>query len=142
MTTQNIDRVLDFAGFGGCASRCRLRVFWHQGLTVVVMTETGDNSGTSVTNCVEHIAAQVCEFYSLDPSRVCFVEHYTDGRTLDKNGELRADPMFEEHFDRVTFGIEREGVNWVLSAPKWKRITREEVERWTGQVWDREFRGI
>ena len=139
---ENVDRVLDFAGLGGSASRCRLRVFWHEGKTVVVMTETGDNESTSVTCAVSVIAARACEFYNLDPSRVLFVEHYPDSRALGNDGALRLDAVFEEHFDRVWFDVSREGADWRLSAPRWKRITREEVERWTGRVWDREFQKI
>ncbi len=107
---------------------------------IVVMTEAADNPGTSVTNAAEIIATMFCERYGLNPRQVIFIEHYPDSRTQARDGSRRRDMMFEEHFDRVTFAaISREGVNWCLALPQWKRMAREQVERLTGQVWEPEF---
>lgn len=139
----NIDTTFNYVGFHGCKSYCRLRIFNNEERHVVVMTETGDNSGTSVTNAVEEVALQVCERYSLNPHQTLFIEHYPDSRTPARDGQRRPAPMFEEHFDRVTFGsITREGVNWRLSVPQWKRMAREQVERLTGKVWEAEFEHV
>ncbi len=135
-----IDTKFEYLGIGGCASHCRLRVFKHGGGVVVVMTETGDNTGTSVTNAIEDVATLVCERFSLNPQQAVFIEHYPDSRTPARDGHRRHDAMFEEHFDRVTFAsITREGVNWDLSMPQWKRMAREQVERLTGIVWETEY---
>jgi hypothetical protein len=135
-----IDTKFSYTGFHGCASFCRLRVFKRDAGAVVVMTETGDNSGTSVTNAVEEVATQACERYSLNPHNTIFIEHYPDSREPSRDGHRRPDAIFEEHFDRVTFAsIAREGVNWSLAVPQWKRMAREQVERLTGKVWETEY---
>jgi len=132
------DNLFDYIGYS-CASHCRMRIFKHDNQTVVVMTEVGDNPGTSVTNMVEHIATQACEFYNLDPARCVFIEHYPDNRSEWALKRDVRDSLLEEHFSRAMFNcITREGVNWCLAQPHWRPIVREELERWTGEVWDAE----
>ncbi len=135
-----IDTKFQYAGIGSCPSHCRLRVFKHDGGVVVIMTETSDNTGTSVTNAIEDVATLVCERFSLNPLQTVFIEHYPDSRTPTRDGHRRPDAMFEEHFDRAVFAsITREGANWRLAVPQWKRMAREQVERLTGTVWEPEF---
>jgi hypothetical protein len=105
-----------------------------------VISELPDNAGTSVTNAAEIIAELLCERYNLAPAHTLFIEHYPDRRERLRDGT--PDPMDvtgAESFDLVTFGgVSREGVNWTLGTPGWKRLAREQVERWTGRVWEPE----
>lgn len=73
-----------YDGYGckGRASRCRARIFANGKNAVVVLTETRDNPGVSVTNDYERIASNmrgmVSQFipYSNFPSKVIWMEQY------------------------------------------------------------------
>lgn len=136
--SQAIDTVFPFIGLYGCASSCRVRVF-PGAAPIVVMTETGDNEGTSITNAVETVAAQVCDFYNLDAQSAVFIEHYPDRRGELKRARKIPDPIFEEHFDAVTFErIERGPNGWRFMRPRWQRLKRAEIEALTRQKWEPE----
>ncbi len=124
-----------FRGPSGIGSACRVRLYLpttaDQGETlgdapVVIVSELPDNAGTSVTNAIEQIAAEVIDAHSLAFERVpVFVEHYPPEAT----------GRGEETFDLVVFGhhevreIVRGGV-WrkELGPPTWKPLGRCSVE--------------
>ncbi len=55
-------------GFGEWESCCRLQIFEiHPELTVVIASDLGKDSGTSITNCAEQLAANVVKDFHLDP---------------------------------------------------------------------------
>jgi hypothetical protein len=95
-------------------------------MVVVIASELADNPGTSVTNWAEHLVTAACRQYGFDPSRILWIEHYPDRRTP---GKTQRDPIFEEHFDLVSF--HREDTRF--SRPTWTRITRRQVETLLGQ---------
>lgn len=61
--------VYRFKGLHGCESKCGLQIYGEEGKPyVIIATELPDNEGTSVTNYVEGLAAQVLSSL-LDKSR-------------------------------------------------------------------------
>ena len=136
-----IDTTFYFAGLYGCASHCRARVFGAGAAPVVLLTELADNDGTSVTNGVETIAAQLCDFYRLDGADVVVVEHYPDSRTpVERAANLR-DPIFQERFAAVNFGFVAQGARgWHFSRPRWAPLAVAQLEALIGSRWAPESR--
>ena len=127
------DYIHTFRGPSGVRSACRVRLYLPDeedktldDAPVVIVSELPDNPGTSVTNAVEQIAAEVIDAHSLALERVpVFVEHYPPEAT----------GRGEETFDLVVFGhhevqeIVRGGV-WrkEVGSPTWKPLDRRAVE--------------
>ena len=126
----------------GVRSACRVRLYVpeEEDKTLdddpaVIISELPDNPGTSVTNAVEQIAAEVMDAHSLALECVpVFVEHYP----------LEATARGEETFDLVDFGhhevreVVRGGV-WRkgIGSPTWKSLDRRAVEVLLGSpVWE------
>lgn len=82
----DIDQHLDYAGFNEHRQRgvCRVRVWLDR--RVAVVTEIDENTGPSVTNCIEHVADAVGELLcnaGIDNWRYFgwqLVEHYEANR--------------------------------------------------------------
>ena len=91
------------------SARCRVRV----NNNVVVATELLDNPGMSLTNAAASVAMQVCQYYEIPPEQLVWVEHYPE------------ETGHEETFDLVHFSFDL----GKLSAPRWKRISKEEVQQ-------------
>jgi hypothetical protein len=125
------DYIHAFRGPSGVRSACRVRLYMPAeedeacgDAPVVIVSELANNPGTSVTNAIEQIAAEVMD--SLTPTRVpVFVEHYPPEST----------GRCEETFDLVVFahdeireamrgGIRRK----ILGSPTWKSLDRQAVE--------------
>ena len=76
------DYIHAFRGPAGARSACRVRLYVPDeedeafgDAPVVIVSELANNSGTSVTNAIEQIAAEVMD--TLTPTRIpIFVEHY------------------------------------------------------------------
>jgi hypothetical protein len=127
------DYIHAFRGPSGVRSACRIRLYLPDeedkildGAPVVIVSELPGNPGTSVTNAVEQIAAEVIDAHSLALERVpVFVEHYPPEAT----------GRGEETFDLVVFGhhevreVVRGGV-WrkEVGSPTWKPLDRHVVE--------------
>ncbi len=120
-----------FRGPSGVRSACRVRLYLldEEGETlgdapVVVFSELADNPGTSVTNAIEQLAAEVLDTHALARVPV-FVEHYPPEATGGR----------DETFDLVVFAhhevreIVRGGV-WrkEIGPPTWKPLGRRAVE--------------
>ena len=135
--TKTIDTRFDFIGLWGCASHCRARLYSDASGVLVLLTERDDNDGTSVTNAIEELAMQLCDFYHLDGSATVWVEHYPDGRNERERAANCPDPIFEEHFSVVTFGhVERcSDGGWGLRLPNWAPLTVEKFEVLIGEKW-------
>jgi hypothetical protein len=58
---------------------CDIDVYSFEDVDMVVCTEREDNEGMSVTNAIEKIAEAVVVGFALDPERLAWVEHYTNG---------------------------------------------------------------
>jgi hypothetical protein len=100
----DIDQEFNYDGYHGVPSKCRLRV-WSFGrmntTVVVVLSDIALDSGTSVTNRIEHIATMVNKDVlipklGVDHDRAIWIQHHP-------NEEYRDDPEFE----LVTFDWEQ-----------------------------------
>lgn len=120
-----IDQEFNYAGAIGVASKCRLRV-WTTGspsMTVVVMlTSIPGDSGTSVTNLIQHIATMVNKDIiipklGVDHDRVIWIQHNT-------NKEYDDDP----EFDLVTFDWAETPRGQQATNVSWSRVSQALVE--------------
>jgi hypothetical protein len=107
-------------------STCRVSVFQHDEQIVVVLTETPNNRGVSVTNAVEHIAEMVMSLPLLQekrPDEIVWIEYYPQ---RGEYGDI------EETWDRVELKWEFREDGWHVTAgvdPRWQHLNRTEVSR-------------
>ena len=124
-----------FRGPTGGRSACRVRLYLPDAaepgetlddVPVVIVSEIPDNPGTSVTNAIEQIAAEVMDAHRFAMGRApVFVEHYPP----------RAAGGRDETFDLVDFAhhevreVMRGGI-WhkEIGSPTWAHLSRREVE--------------
>jgi len=59
------------------------RIDLPDGRTVVACLQPAGNPGTSITNCVEGIAAQVCARFDICPAKLIWLEHYPQIRPAE-----------------------------------------------------------
>jgi hypothetical protein len=130
-----------FRGPTGGRSACRVRLYLpgasEPGETlgdapVVIVSELPDNPGTSVTNAIEQIAAEVMDAHRFAMGRApLFVEHYPPRATGGR----------DETFDLVVFAhyevreVMRGGI-WhkEIGSPTWSHLGRREVEVLVGST--------
>jgi len=125
------DHVHAFRGPSGVRSACRVRLYMpdEEGealgdAPVAIVSELADNPGTSVTNAIEQLTAEVMDVHGLGRVPV-FVEHYPPEATGGR----------EETFDLVVFAhhevreVLRGGL-WrkEIGPPTWKPLGRRAVE--------------
>lgn len=125
------DYVHAFRGPSGVRSACRVRLYMPDeeveslgDAPVAIVSELADNPGTSVTNAIEQLAAEIMDAHDLLRVPV-FVEHYPPEATGGR----------EETFDLVVFAhhevrdVLRGGV-WrkEVGPPTWKSLDRRAVE--------------
>lgn len=68
-------------GFGKWDSRCRIRIFRpHPEQIVVIASDLGEDSGTSITNCADSLATLIVRDFCLDPDLLLWIEHYPRNR--------------------------------------------------------------
>jgi hypothetical protein len=124
-----------FRGPTGGRSACRVRLYLPGAAepgetvgdaTVVIVSELPDNPGTSVTNAIEQIAAEVMDAHRFAMGRApVFVEHYPPRATGGR----------DETFDLVVFAhheareVVRGGI-WhkEIGSPTWAHLSRRQVE--------------
>lgn len=77
LTTDRTDYWRGFGdGFGNWESHCRLRIFRpHPEAIVVVVSDQGGDTGTSITNCASQLATRVVKEFELDLARLTWIEH-------------------------------------------------------------------
>jgi len=124
------DELFPFSGYFGSPAHCRLhwlrRRILGQEKVIVIATELPTNTGTSITNRIEHLAGAICRSHRFDPQRLILIEHYPDQRPI---GSKLRDSLREEHFSLVS--CHREGGKF--TRPQWLRLTRKQVETLFGQ---------
>lgn len=81
MSKPTVDQIYYWKGFGDglgqWESYCRLRIWQpHPEQTIVMLSDEGLDSGTSITNCVEYIAPKIAAEFELDPQTTDWIEHY------------------------------------------------------------------
>lgn len=116
----------EYAGYSGARSVCEVSILRRDGQPpIVIFTELPDNPGTSVTNMIEHLAAEIQRRDSL-PAETIWIEHYPAERRPQGAGES---------WDLVTFApntaafreLRRGRWRWTLGTPEWKRISAADV---------------
>lgn|GEM_PF-98493 len=116
-----LDVAYHFRGLCGAPSCCRLRVYEpREGPLVVIATELPENPGTSITNFVEELAAEVWALLERPARGMVWIEHYPERGPVHRR--------IPEGFDRVTFARTERG----FSGPQWRRLPRAEVEQLIG----------
>ncbi len=125
------DYIQAFRGPSGVCSACRVRIYQPDeedeaigDAPVAIISELVANPGTSVTNAIEQLAAEIIDAYDLGCVPI-FIEHYPPEATGGG----------EETFDLVVFA--RHEVREVMSggarrkelgSPIWKPLDRCSVE--------------
>lgn len=85
-----VDKTYRWTGFGNglgnWASHCRIRIFRpHPEQIVVIASDLGEDSGTSITNCAEGLATLVVRDFGLDLPCFCGLNTiHTIGRRTQK----------------------------------------------------------
>jgi hypothetical protein len=106
--------VLDYSGPGGHASQCQITIYPKSGL--VIATDLG--TGTSVTNAVEQIASEVLKRHHMEPDKLFFIEHYTQG---PYGPQETADLVIFDQAD--TDQIRKDSL---LRSPRWQPLPIDE----------------
>jgi hypothetical protein len=119
-----LDSLCRYRGLLGGPAHCRLRIFEVPGeAPVVIATELPDNPGTSVTNFAEHLATAVWHLLERPPAGLTWIEHYPPQETGTRREESFALVLFTQ-IDGRYYG------------PRWRHVTREEVETLIGGALD------
>jgi len=116
-------RIVHQMPWGQSRASCRVSIFRSNGQTVVVLTETPDNRGISITNAAEYIAAAVTDLSPLQeehPNEIAWIEHYPQ-----RGGTAR----IEETWDEVEFRWDRKEDGWHAADPVWHPLNRADVLR-------------
>lgn len=114
--------------------RCRIRVYLpdeERDAVVVICTELANNLGTSVTNALRRIAAEVIGAHRL-PTPLVWIEHHppetTAGRT--ETFEMVLFDSYEVRERRAPYLGDR-AVE--IGSPSWKPLDRASVEMLVGE---------
>ncbi|MBD2180612.1 hypothetical protein H6S82_05490 [Planktothrix sp. FACHB-1355] len=128
-------RKFDYPGYYNCESYCRVRIYSPSEQTIVIVSESETNSGTSVTNMAEGIATLVAYHYELDVKKTIWIEHYPE----QNNGRSS---LFLESFSLVEFDWgchypfpyqrEIQPIKLKASNPQWTYIDKTEVQQLLG----------
>ena len=128
-----MDKRFDYEGYHKIPSFCYIDIHENKDFTVVIATEPHhdeEGAGTSVTNCAEHIATEVCKKFDIPMEKLIWIEHY--GRESFHSRDR------EETWDLVSFKREQAPVRgfWdyprgemVFTSPKWQPLTVEQKDR-------------
>lgn len=124
-------------GFGNWESKCRARIYSKsQGsdvYQVVLFSDLGEDSGSSITNSVESVCTLVANFFAL--SAPTFIEHYP-----------RHNIKYDESFDKEDFSLVIcskannvfSGNNYfkygLFKSPSWRYISKSDVESVIGST--------
>ena len=136
-----LDEQMEYVGYHGngnhyqgCQSICRVRVFDPNATVergkrplVVIFTDLSSNTGTSVTNRIEHLATILYNRLGKPEREPVWIEHYEPRGVYNK---VRDRWQFPEDFDFVEL---RRGADGVFHAPVWKPTNRMTVEVIIGQ---------
>ena len=134
------DYLYEYRGLWQDGATVRIRIYSGPLIRpVVITTEPPDNPGSSVTNMVEYLAAEIIEQHFSDTAdehgRPVFIEHYPPRQLGNRRGD--------ETFDLVEFPLTQPkpvlvGGRWrtSLGEPSWRRLDKAEVERLIGQAID------
>ena len=94
-------------GTGNWDSWCALRIRQTSTRDLVLVTDLGLDTGTSITNAAEHVATLVVHQYGLRPTRLVWIEHFPRSLTGKATWDL------------VTFDWDGQR----FSRPAWRPLT-------------------
>lgn len=98
------------------------------GRTLILVSETPDAEGVSVTNGAAAIAAQVCLDHDLDQEKIRFVEHYI----RDMNDRRLRDLNTQPH-DFALVDMNWNAHDGKFESPRWSPLKPEAVELLCGE---------
>lgn len=104
----------------------RIRLFENVAWITMLITDMSDKHiCPSVTNSIEElVTAFLKERPEISYNRLVIIEHYDYGERSPRQRR-------EETFDLVT--LEYDQLWLKFCHPKWKHISKQEAEQWTGQ---------
>ena len=73
------DTIHHYKAFEQLQAHCRVRIYQHHDLYVVVATELPDNQALAITNYWPELARDIAHQYDLDLARTVWLEHYPQG---------------------------------------------------------------
>ena len=130
------DERYDYEGFWRHPAVCRIRIYERADATpVVIATELAENTGTSITNMAEYLAAEIIShhfperFETEEP--VIWVEQYPrhpGQRDLPEFSQV----AFASYTPRIVWAGMRQRIR--LGQPSWRYLEREAVEQLVGPV--------
>lgn len=126
------DYIHPYRSAGGRPSRCRVRIYLPEDARdapVVICSELPNNSGGSVTNSAEVIAAGVIRSHGL-PTPLVWIEHWPEEST-DGGGDSFELVVFSSYEATERAPYLGEGRAWLGNAT-WKRLDRATVEALVG----------
>ena len=117
-----------YKGYHGVKSVCYLKLYQpHEPRPpIVIFTELDSNAGTSITNRIEVLTTSAWEFLQKPDSAPVVIEHYPNRGGHNPHMDRW---QFPEQFDFVEFDRKPDGC---FAKPRWRRITRTEVEKLIG----------
>lgn len=102
-----------FTGRGSVPGICSLEIIvLADDRYVVICSERADNTGPSITNAAEWIAAQVCVRHKIAPEQLVWIEHYPPSPTHGLN----------QDWDLVTFKLGCSLEGWKFLRPEWRTM--------------------
>ena len=102
--------------YGGRTIRCRIRIIETRWNTIVVATDLNHSLCSSITLHTEEIATTICKLFTIDRSRLVWIEHLPPRSDLAREEDL---------YDLVHFRHDEEGF---FFHPYWSPLTGEEIE--------------
>lgn len=126
----------NYEGFWRHPAVCRIRIFERSdAIPVVIATELAENTGTSITNMAEYLAAEIVShhfperFETEEP--VIWVEQYPRHPGQCDLPEF-SQVVFASYTPHIVWAGMRQRIR--LGQPSWRYLEREEVERLVGPV--------
>lgn len=134
------NEILEFEGYHGCESHCRMRVYRTTDcLPVIVLTEMPDNPGTSITNRAERAHYLAWRRIGSPAEGGYFIEHYPGAdppwdRVLAQ--ERLAFVQFEDKGSAppITAPLFVQGQELIgFHRPEWKPLPRWQFDQLIGK---------
>lgn len=132
------DYCYDYEGFWRHPAVCRIRIYERAGaIPIVIATELAENTGTSITNMAEYLAAEIISqhfperFETEEPEPVMWLEQYPrhpGQRDLPEFSQV----VFSSYTPRIEWMGMRQRIR--LGQPSWKYLERDQVEQLVGPI--------
>lgn len=145
-STKKVDTTLEWkglgTGLGKWDSKCRIRVYHHDDLEIILASNVDDNKGSSVEDCAEVIAGLCIARFDVDFKKFIWIEH-TPPMDIVQHAFGKKNPQMPEFFKLVVFKVNvqpnpldprsKTGKAYLVE-PSRKFIKREHVESLIGEA--------